>query len=148
MKAITLRPATLADAEMVYEWRNAPETRKYFFDPRPLEKAAHIKWFESSLKMPDRCLLIAESENTPVGVLRFDISHSEAEIDIYVCPGLTGNGLGTAILNAGTNWINKHKPHVNTLLAKVIPANIASARAFEKSGFNLDFQVYKKKVEA
>ena len=32
---IILRQATLADCDLIHAWRNAEETRRYIFDPRP-----------------------------------------------------------------------------------------------------------------
>lgn len=146
MEDIILRVATIADAEIVFDWRNAPETREYFFDPQPLNKAEHITWFTQSLTMPSRCLLIAELDKKPAGVLRFDFVKQRAEIDIYLCPGLKGQGLGTRILLAGNEWIKRHFPMIETLEAKIIANNVASTRAFEKSGFDIKVIVMEKKI--
>ncbi|MDR3491456.1 MAG: GNAT family N-acetyltransferase [Gammaproteobacteria bacterium] len=146
VETITLRPAVSLDAEIVFEWRNAPETRRYSFDPSPLNKLDHIKWFEQSLKMHNRYLLIAEQCGNPVGVLRYDLVSSQAEISIYVSPALSGKGLGTKILLAGTDWIKLNLPEIKILRGKVLANNIASARVFDKAGFNLKMQVYEKDV--
>lgn len=136
MTEIRLRTATLDDAVIIFEWRNVEETRRYFFDPKPLEMADHLCWFKNSLLMPTRWLLIAEQQDEAIGVLRFDTNEkNEAEIGIYVKPGLTGKGLGTKILEVGCEWVKLNLPHVKSLVGKVIPENVASCRAFEKSGF-------------
>lgn len=142
MTNLTLRPARMGDAEMIFEWRNALETRQYFFEPSPLQLTEHLQWFNRSLTLPTRKLLIAEVEKTPIGVLRYDFLHSQAEIDIYVRPDLKGKGFGTQILIQGTEWLSKHFPEIKTLQGKVINENIASCRAFEKAGFNKKIQVY------
>lgn len=136
----------MQDAELVFDWRNAPETRKYFFDTRPLNKQEHMIWFEKSLTMPSRCILIAERDKNPIGVLRFDFINTAAEIDIYLQPGLAGNGLGTQILLAGTQWISTNYSQINTLRARVIAENIPSKRAFEKAGFHASIYTYEKKI--
>ena len=138
----------MQDAELVFTWRNAPETRQFFFDTRPLNKHEHIKWFEQSLTMPNRCILIAESDKNSMGVLRYDLTDTTAEIDIYLQPGLAGQGLGTQILLAGTQWINTNYPLVNTLRARVIAENTPSKRAFEKAGFHTAIYIYEKKIGA
>lgn len=122
---------------MVFDWRNAPETRQNSFDPSPLNKPDHMKWFEQSLTNLNRCILIAELNKQPIGVLRYDFIESQAEISIYLDPKWVGKGLGTRILSVGTEWIKKHFTHIQTLQAKVIASNVASARAFEKAGFDV-----------
>jgi RimJ/RimL family protein N-acetyltransferase len=129
---------------MVFEWRNAPETRKYFFNPGPLLKEGHINWFKQSLQMSSRCLLIAEYDQKPIGVLRYDIYDTEAEIDIYIQPGLSGKGFGTRILQAGHEWIKEFFPRIVKLQAKILPENKASIRIFEKTGFTVKTQIYEK----
>lgn len=147
MGKIKLRPAALLDAEIVFDWRNAPQTRQYSFDSRPLNRLDHISWFDQSLKMSNRCLLIAELDNKPIGVLRYDLAKPYAEISIYLDPGLAGKGLGTIILVAGVQWMQQYSPEITTLRAKIIPDNIASVRAFEKAGFSIKAQGYEKNIK-
>lgn len=148
MDEISLRKATLADADIMFAWRNAPETRKYFFDPRPIDKFKHIDWLSNSLTMTTRYLLIAEINQKPIGVLRYDLIDSTAEIDIYLNPELSGKGFGTLILKAGVAWAKANYLPAKTLKAKVIADNIGSRRAFEKAGFNLTVQIYEMDLEA
>lgn len=146
MTRIKLRRALSTDADMVFHWRNAFETRKYCFDPHPLIHDHHIEWFEESLKIPSRCLLIAELEFNPIGVLRYDINDSRAEVAIFLKPGLTGQGLGTKILLRGTDWMKINFPQLQTLQAKVMANNIASARAFKKAGFDISIKGNEKNI--
>jgi RimJ/RimL family protein N-acetyltransferase len=70
-----------------------------------------------------------------VGVIRFDIEGSSAEISIYLDPDQRGRGLGPATLAAGSAWIGVAREQVTRLTAVISDENAASLRAFEKAGF-------------
>ncbi len=145
---IILRAATINDASNLFEWRNALETRRYSSNPNPIEIADHLRWLQHSLVLPNRRLLIAEHQNNPIGVLRFDIDVllEQAEISIYLVPGLAGKGWGTKILESGTEWIKNNLPQIKNLVAKILADNVSSQRAFEKAGYDLNSYIYKKLI--
>ena len=134
---LTLKPATMEDCRLVFEWRNHIEVRRHFFDEREIPYAEHEAWFRASLARDDRIILIAHDKDRPVGVIRFDTLKDEpdtAEIDIYVSPHRQGKGLGTRILAEGEEWIRTHKG-VRSLVARVKADNPASLRMFRGRGF-------------
>lgn len=132
---IVLRPAIAEDAACLYDWRNAEETRRLSFDPSPLRKEAHERWLLETLARADRHLLIGETANLPVGVLRFDLSGDMAIVSVYLVPGQSGKGLGTALLKEGASWARNALPQVRKLHARIHPENIPSQKAFAKVGF-------------
>lgn len=131
---VSLRRALMADAENLYEWRNAPQTRKHFFDSKPFSWDEHHQWLTQMLARDNCHLLIAHVGETPIGSLRYDVRDAIAEVSVYLKPGLTGKGLGVALLKAGNDWVASHLS-VNRVLAKIIPANVISQKAFSKAGF-------------
>ncbi|HFX6168929.1 TPA: GNAT family N-acetyltransferase [Legionella pneumophila] len=145
---IILRAATINDASNLFEWRNALEIRRYSSNPNPIEIADHLRWLQHSLVLPNRRLLIAEHQNNPIGVLRFDIDVllEQAEVSIYLVPGLAGKGWGTKILESGTEWIKNNLPQIRNLVAKILADNVSSQRAFEKAGYDLNSYIYKKLI--
>ena len=46
---IRLRPANLEDCKNLFQWRNAEETRTFFFDSFPIPWENHHKWLENIL---------------------------------------------------------------------------------------------------
>jgi hypothetical protein len=48
---------------------------------------------------------------------------------------LTGIGLGTSILEAGTDWLRRHRPNIKTQRAEILPANYRSRRSFHLAGY-------------
>jgi UDP-2,4-diacetamido-2,4,6-trideoxy-beta-L-altropyranose hydrolase len=132
---IALRPATNDDCDVVHEWRNHPETRRHFHDPSEVALADHRAWFTRTLADPDRRLWIGESEGRPAGVIRFDRDGDSALVSIYLVPGRSGGGLGTALIDAGCRAAAAQWPELTAIDAEVLDANQASARAFAKTGF-------------
>ena len=111
-KTVKLRQAVLADADMVYVWRNHPETYRFFFQAEPIGRDTHVKWFTAAIANPCRHLLIAEYGSTAIGVLRFDYDNTahKVEIDIYTDPEKRGQGYGQAIILASIEWVKQHFP--------------------------------------
>jgi UDP-2,4-diacetamido-2,4,6-trideoxy-beta-L-altropyranose hydrolase len=132
---ITIRRATLDDCEMVYEWRNADETRRYIFNTEAIPIETHWSWYRATLECANRVLLIGEIDGSPVGVLRYDIGGDEALISIYLVPGGQGQGIGSYLIQCGSEWMRKHYPSIRRIVAEVVQENIASIRAFESAGF-------------
>ena len=127
---ITLRMATMDDCEAIYKWRNAEKTRRHIFDSKPISLDEHRRWFQESLEIPNRKILIAELHGRSVGVLRYDIDGSLAVISIYTVPGINGHGIGTQIIRTGSNWLRRHFPDIHKIQAKVLPENAVSKKAF------------------
>jgi UDP-2,4-diacetamido-2,4,6-trideoxy-beta-L-altropyranose hydrolase len=132
---VRLRRAVADDAEKVWPWRNAFVTRRHFTNPSPVPWPEHVAWWSRTLKDPERELLIAEVGPLAVGVLRFDRKDAEAVVSVYLDPDLHGLGLGRRILEAGRRHVASTSPSVATLIADVMPANVASAAAFERAGY-------------
>jgi RimJ/RimL family protein N-acetyltransferase len=124
-----------ADADLIYRWRNAPATRRYFFDPRPLEAASHDDWYARLLADPDRILLIGLDENRLVGAIRYDIQGEAADISVFLDPEARGRGYGARLIRAGSGWLAANRPGLRRLDARIHPDNRASLAAFAAAGF-------------
>lgn len=132
---IRLRPATMEDCRLLFDWRNHPSVRVRFFNTEPLEYSCHERWFKGKLA-DDSCLLfIAENENNNrVGQLRFDRDGNEATVSITTAPEMTGRGIGTAMMCQGCAELDAQWPGVKAV-ALVKKDNFASAAMFRKAGF-------------
>jgi UDP-2,4-diacetamido-2,4,6-trideoxy-beta-L-altropyranose hydrolase len=138
VEKIQIRRARQKDSESMLEWRNHPDTLRYFFDPSPVDSGAHKAWFSAALTNPSRCLLIGEDVlGNPVGVVRFDQEGSFADIAIYLVPERHGEGLGTPLLHAAVQWL-KENSTVERIRADVLAANVASLKMFAAAGFATD----------
>jgi UDP-2,4-diacetamido-2,4,6-trideoxy-beta-L-altropyranose hydrolase len=132
---IVLRAAVSTDRDVIFEWRNDENTRRYFRDAAPVKHETHVAWFAGILESDDQDLLIAESSGEPAGVLRYDYEKEGAEVSVYMAPDQAGNGLGSETLRQGTSWVASHRPEIRCITALIHRDNAASVRAFEKAGY-------------
>jgi RimJ/RimL family protein N-acetyltransferase len=130
---IALRPAEPGDADRLLAWRNDPQTRAFAFNSGEVSLEEHTSWLRSRLADPDCVLWVAEDDGVPVGQVRLDREGDAAEVSITVAPEARGRGLAAAILDAAVDAARGHD--VARLLARILPGNVASERAFARAGF-------------
>lgn len=132
---VVLRRACAADEGSIWEWRNAEPVRMASFDTAPIPADRHHAWFRAVLADPARHLLIAEREGAPIAVLRFDVAGQDAEVSVFVLPGLAGKGHGGAVLRAGERWLRGALPGIARVRAAIRSDNPASQAVFAKAGY-------------
>lgn len=128
-----MRPATLADADLLLAWRNDPDTVTWSRSPDPVSRPEHVRWLAGALADPDRRLLIGEADG-PVGTVRFDRDGDAWEVSITVAPASRGRGLSSAILAAAEATLDDDA----SLIAWVHRDNKPSLALFERSGYRLE----------
>jgi len=98
---VRFRPATMDDAEMLFVWRNDPETRMQSIDGEEVGWEDHLRWLSAKLADPDCDLLIAV-RGVPVGTVRIDRRLEGLKIastlSWTVAPDARGRGYGKAIV--------------------------------------------------
>lgn len=134
MSRLKLRPALATDARRLWEWRNHPAVRASSFKQEEIPWPSHVRWFEQTLASPDAALWILETTNGPVGQIRFERAGDSAEISLSVDPAHQGQGYGSALLSLSLTAACERLA-VSTLFGIVKKDNVASRRAFERSGF-------------
>ncbi|PMX02435.1 UDP-2,4-diacetamido-2,4,6-trideoxy-beta-L-altropyranose hydrolase [Pseudomonas sp. FW215-R2] len=132
---LTLRGATLDDAQVLFDGRNADAVQRWSVKSGAIEWSQHLNWLSASLRNPQRLLLIAEADDGPVGVLRYDLRGFEAEVSLYLLEGRFGLGWGRALLTRGEAIVTAHWPQLTAISAQVLPANRASLNVFRDAGF-------------
>jgi UDP-2,4-diacetamido-2,4,6-trideoxy-beta-L-altropyranose hydrolase len=142
-----IRKASMLDADMILAWRNHESTRHASASQDLISPGAHRAWMESTLASPDRHLLIGLNDDVPCGVMRYDTEGAVAMVSIYLAPGCSGHGLGTALLAAGESWLCRHASVVDSLVAHVNSGNIASELMFANAGYALSQTTWKKRVD-
>ncbi len=136
---IKLRKAISKDMMLLYQWANDPQVREQSFNMDKIPLETHQKWFENKLNDCDALLFIAEINEQPIGLLRFDMEDNHAVIGISLDKTFRGKGLSAHLLNLATDkYFEKHSKPVYAYIKK---KNLASIQAFKKAGFD-----YKKEV--
>jgi predicted dehydrogenase/RimJ/RimL family protein N-acetyltransferase len=132
---VSLRSASVEDAERLLLWRNDPETRRWSRDSREIEPREHASWLRRMLADPSMQMWVAEAQGSPVAHIRIGPRiDGAAEVHIVLAPQARGHGLGTAVLvqAAGRALAD---PGVDLLHAHVKPEHEASLQAFARAGF-------------
>jgi RimJ/RimL family protein N-acetyltransferase len=129
-RVVTLRPAEMEDEAWLYELQSQPQTRRYANNPSLPTTKEHRQWLTRTVADPSRLLLIAEVDNSPVGMLRLDRLDHGDRVSIAVDPQYHRQGLGAAILSLTTML----RPGV-ALEAEVMPGNEASLTLFAAAGY-------------
>jgi perosamine synthetase len=135
---LVLRTATIADARMIFEWRNMPEIVALGKSQRAVGWEEHSNWFQSALKDDQHLLLIVQLAKQPIGQVRFDyVRPRSCEVSIYLLPGYTGRGLGVLALRCACLEAFA-RLGVENILATIREDNQRSISAFQKAGFLQD----------
>jgi UDP-2,4-diacetamido-2,4,6-trideoxy-beta-L-altropyranose hydrolase len=154
---VAIRRATIADSKKLFEWRNHPTTREASRSAAPLQWDIHAHWLEAALTDPSKDLLIGETSERPVGVVRFDILNDVAEVSIYAVFEATQEtglndiggkslGVGADLLAAAELWLSQNRRGVRAINAEVLRENQASHRLFQSAGYERDSANYTKRI--
>lgn len=119
-----LRPATIEDAQILFDWRNDPLTRESSISTDPVAWDDHVRWLEASLSNPNRELLVAEIDGVPVGTVRLD---DGVELSWTVAPSQRGKGIGKQMVSLVERGS----------IARIKRSNVASQRIAGAAGFVL-----------
>lgn len=125
---VTLRAVTLADVELLWRWRNDPETRKWFGDTRAIPLHKHECWFAQRFLDPAPWF-IGLADGVPAGVVRFEGGDGHYEVSVSVIPEYRKHGIGSQMLAKacqGSRFV---------LHATIKPGNTASEKLFTRCGF-------------
>jgi UDP-2,4-diacetamido-2,4,6-trideoxy-beta-L-altropyranose hydrolase len=143
---VAVRPAILADAGPLFEWRNHASIREVSRTANALDWSGHQSWVASVLADSDRVLLIGEVAALPVGVVRFDVSNDTAEVSIYMVPGQEGRGYGTELLMVAEGWFSRHRPEVHILEAEILGGNDAARNLFRRACYDVSRARFVKRI--
>ncbi len=134
-ETITLRQASIQDADMLLDWRNDPETRRASHSTSDVVKEEHIAWLKKTLSNPNRRLLVAEEDDSPVGTVRADLSEGVWELSWTVAQNARGRGVAKRMVALLAQQISV------PIRAEVKSGNIASARIAEHAGMEFNREV-------
>lgn len=131
-----LRPILEAELEVVREWRNHPDVRRYMYTQHEIGAEEHRAWFERAQQDPNRHPLLYLRQGTPMGFANISIVNvpaRRAEWGFYLAPdSLAGSGqrLGRATLAYAFETLGLHK-----LCGEALAFNTRSIRFHERLGF-------------
>ncbi|GAB2952552.1 hypothetical protein GCM10027048_17130 [Hymenobacter coalescens] len=136
---LTVRRATDDDARLYFDWANDPLVRQNAVQTEPISWETHVGWFGRRLADTGAYLYVLEQDGTPVGQVRVEFEPKQPEapgvIDYAVAPAWRGRGLGAAILEQALTQLRHERTGSWAVVGRVKAHNVASARVFERLGF-------------
>ena len=132
-KGLYLRPATLEDAEILFEWRNDPQVRAASHNQAEISFEDHLAWLDGSLANPNRKLYIAEEDGISVGTIRSDWAENAYTLSWTVSPEARGKGVGKRMVLLLVKQIRE------PIRAEVKVGNLASMKISQGVGMQLDY---------
>jgi UDP-2,4-diacetamido-2,4,6-trideoxy-beta-L-altropyranose hydrolase len=145
---LRLRAVSEQDCELLWQWANDPEVRARSFASQPIPWNEHVQWFNAKRGASDcRFYIAIDTDDTPIGSIRFDIDHDEAIVSIAIDNQYRGQGYGSTLIDLAVSelFATQHIAQVN---AYIQPDNQASIRAFLKAGFQHHGTILFKNTEA
>ncbi len=132
MEDITLRPATIEDADFLLAWRNDTDTRNASHVTAVVPMEDHIGWLTKTISNPSRRLLVAEEIGRPVGTVRADLVDGIYELSWTVAPAARGRGVAKRMVSMLAKQISE------PIRCEIKPGNAASIRVAEYAGMEYD----------
>jgi UDP-2,4-diacetamido-2,4,6-trideoxy-beta-L-altropyranose hydrolase len=138
---ITLKHISPEDKDMLFDWQNIKDIRKYCNNPEIPSYEEHLLWFKKRIKQTyNPFWIIYDSDANAIGVINLVYNSLNDYYDLgwYIIPQKQSEGLGTQALKLATFLVRPMKVH-----AFVKPENISSHKALQKAGFEMiDHQNY------
>ena len=135
---ITFKRIQENDCDLLFKWVNDESVRKNSFNSRPITYEDHKKWFNNKLKSNNSLIYICYINGNAVGQIRIDIEEEIGFIDYSIDDNYRGKGYGTQLLIKVLEELVYSSIKIKKIIGRVKYENIASQRAFEKSGYVCD----------
>tara|TARA_B100001248_G_C27378272_1_gene455488 strand:+ start:1068 stop:1535 length:468 start_codon:yes stop_codon:yes gene_type:complete len=138
MVKLFIKNASIDHSELIWQWRNDPQSMKMFLDGRKVEFDDHMNWYKNMLEDKKICTYIVEENNKPIGVIRFNEISEDASsynISINISPQKRGKGIGKFLLINGIKKLKSEKNNCEYIYASVKSINKNSNLLFKSCGF-------------
>lgn len=141
---LELARPTKEHAELIFTWRNDPETRLNSFHTEEKGWDDFLQEFEAYFRFPDLPPLFVLKQQERVAFIRFDptedfasseksLKRKSCTLSINVAPNRRGEGIGVAVLKTIKSWVQQQG--YDALYGEVKSENTISRKAFLKAGY-------------
>jgi RimJ/RimL family protein N-acetyltransferase len=134
----SIRIATILDAELLLNWRNDPNVRRFSKSSGLIDEVGHINWLEIRLaKTQSEPLFIFISDGQAAGTARLDKildNENSLEVSILIGPEFQGLGKSRILLDLVCTYaIENLEPR--SIIAHVHHENTKSISLFQSANF-------------
>ena len=134
---LILRKVTKSDEDLLFNWANDSDVRKWSFSKHFIKLDEHAKWFKKKYNDPNVLMWIFEVNNDPEGLVRLEKENNKVLLNYLIAPQSRGKRLATKMLKIAMNEVRIHWHNIK-VFAYTLPENIASIKSLEKAGFLLE----------
>lgn len=134
VECLSLRKATLRDAELLLKWRNDTTARQNSFHTEEIAFSEHIRWFKNALADPEIYIFILAKGETLLGQVRVHQKGQGAVISYSIAAEHRHQGYAVKMLALVEEWMASRNISCR-LIGDVKKENIASIRVFESLGY-------------
>lgn len=139
---LELREVNAKDMDLLFEWANDPVTRQNAFHTEAIPYETHRNWFIKTLADRDVLIYIlctdVSGKESPIGQIRLAIEGEEALISYSIDAQKRGQGYGTRMILMAEEKLRETRADVNYCKGQVKLDNMASAKVFDKCGYDLE----------
>ena len=132
---VYLRPATVDDAQLIFDWANDLEVRQNSFSTDDSPWEVHKAWINRILADDSTLLYVLMDDAAPVGQVRLANNNGKWQISYSIASAYRGQGYGKIILKMAENELLTAGHGGEGLYAEVKKDNIASQRIFTGLGY-------------
>lgn len=138
-----LRPIAYEDTDLVLQWRNSKDVKRYFLHQEDITREEHINWLNNKVFKGKVCqFIICLSENNrPIGsiyIQGIDPVLKQGEYGIFIGDTCElGKGYGTEASYLIIDYAF-HILGLETLYLRVLSDNTRAIASYKKLGFILD----------
>ena len=134
-----VREMTKQDLDLVLQWRNHIDVRRFMFNQKKIILEEHLSWFERVSIDSRRYQLIFEVNSVPSGVISFSLHDTVTVADwgFYLAPEAakgSGRQLGLAALSYAFRKLGLHKVCAEALAFNDRSINFHLSLGFKKEG--------------
>ena len=125
--AVTLRPITDADTDLIVKWRNTPSVVQNFIFRQTFTPEMHRSWLATKVATGQvvQYIILDNADGKPVGSVYY------RDIDNH---NRSAEGLGTETARLFTDF-GFAGLHLHRISLRVLAENTAARRSYEKAGF-------------
>lgn len=134
---LIIRAAKASDESSILFIRNQPENYKWFFHQASVKTEEHANWFRLRLSQSRQLTLVAEENNSVIGVAYLTESNPNmAVVSISIHPKSVGKGNGSKLLKQLI--IRSKSLGLISIYAEIMKSNSQSIEFFLKNGFTIN----------
>jgi len=135
IKLINFTQLSQKEKEMVLEWRNSKDIRRWMLTSTEISLPNHLNFIESLKVKTDRLYFVLQESKSYIGVISFsEITAQSCSLGIYKNP--LSFGVGDTLLQNISEYAFKVLC-VKTILAQVFADNTKAVALYKKNNFTL-----------